>query len=273
MPDPEESAFFWGDDDDATAALGFEAAPPAPASLDAAPIASMPLDAADSEPGSDVALTPDGRAAALAGLLPATLAGGRVTPGRAGVAALALVAVCGALVAAVVVLRGRPTEIPLGAPVVQVSGRASPTAAAAVVVVDVAGKVRRPGVLTLPSGSRVVDALHRAGGALPGVPTSGLNLARRLVDGEQLVVGLDSVAPAAGPAGAAPGSSRPGGLINLNTATVSDLEELDGVGPVLAQRIVEWRDANGGFTAVDQLREITGIGDRKYEAMVDQVTV
>ena len=224
------------------------------------------------EPESSPFFDPDPDDGGLRSLLPDTLAGGRVAPGRAGVAALALVALVGVLVTAVVVLRGRPAEVPLGSPRVEVSGRPQPEASTAVLVVDVAGKVRRPGVLSLPPGSRVVDALRRAGGPLPGVTTTGLNLARRLVDGEQLLVGVPGAAPAAGVVGGAGGSTA-GGLLNLNTATVAELETLDGVGPVLAQRIVDWRDANGGFTSVDQLREVTGIGERKYAAMADQVTV
>ena len=126
------------------------------------------------------------------------------------------------------------------------------------VVVAVAGKVRRPGLVRLPLGSRVDDAVRAAGGLLPGASTELLNLARRLVDGEQVLVGIGPPpgAPAAGPAAPAPG-----GLLDLNAAGVADLDALPGIGPVLAQRIVDWRTENGRFASVDQLREVTGIGE------------
>jgi competence protein ComEA len=127
------------------------------------------------------------------------------------------------------------------------------------VVVDVAGRVRHPGLVTLPSGSRVADALRAAGGPTPGTDLTSLNLARKVVDGEQIVVGVPGAA--AQTSAGAPGASNP---VNLNTATAAELDQLPGVGPVLAQRIVDWRAAHGGFTAVSQLRQVTGIGDSKY---------
>ncbi|MFF8943223.1 helix-hairpin-helix domain-containing protein [Streptomyces sp. NPDC014864] len=138
------------------------------------------------------------------------------------------------------------------------------------IVVDVSGKVRHPGVRRLPAGSRVADALRAAGGVRPGTETDGLNRARFLVDGEQVVVG--GPAPAAGaPAGpAAGGAAGPGAAgapstpVSLNTATADQLETLPGVGPVLAQHIVDYRTRHGGFRSVDQLREVTGIGDRRF---------
>lgn len=139
------------------------------------------------------------------------------------------------------------------------------------IVVDVSGKVRRPGIHRLPAGSRVVDALQAAGGTRPGTDLGGLNRARFLVDGEQVVVG--GPAPAAGPAvpgSAAGGASGSGGApgptapVSLSTATVDQLETLPGVGPVLAQHIVDYRTRHGGFRSVDQLREVNGIGDRRF---------
>ena len=179
------------------------------------------------------------------------LAGWRVDPGRPGALALAAVVVVAVLVAVVVLLRARPQPVAVPA---ALPSSASPSAAASVVV-DVAGKVRHPGVLTLPAGSRVVDAVRAAGGALPGVDTGPLNLARRLVDGEQVLVG---VTPPPGTGGAA------AGRVNLNTATAAQLETLPGVGPVLAARIVEWRDGHGGFRSVSQLQQVPGIGPAKY---------
>lgn len=132
------------------------------------------------------------------------------------------------------------------------------------VVVHVRGRVRRPGVITLPSGSRVVDAIEAAGGLRDGESSGDLNLARVLVDGEQIAVGLRSqgvVTPsgAAGAAGSGAGDAT--ALVDLNAATVTELEALPGIGPVLAQRIVQWRIDNGRFTDVEVLGEVSGIGD------------
>ncbi|MGY0067263.1 helix-hairpin-helix domain-containing protein [Streptomyces sp. QTS137] len=138
------------------------------------------------------------------------------------------------------------------------------------IVVDVGGKVRDPGVHRLPAGSRVADALRAAGGVRPGTRTDGLNRARFLVDGEQVIVGGPAPvagagpAPAAGgPAGAAPGAG-PATPVSLNTATLDQLDSLPGVGPVLARHILDYRTRNGGFRSVDELREVNGIGDRRF---------
>ncbi|MFI8209276.1 helix-hairpin-helix domain-containing protein [Streptomyces werraensis] len=151
-------------------------------------------------------------------------------------------------------------------------GQAGATAAPEIVV-DVSGKVRNPGVHRLPAGSRVEDALKAAGGVRPGTRTGGLNRARFLVDGEQLVVGGPAPAGAAAPAapagtGAAAGPAAP---VSLNTATVDQLDTLPGVGPVLAQHIVDYRTRNGGFRSVDELREVNGIGDRRFADLRDLV--
>lgn len=138
------------------------------------------------------------------------------------------------------------------------------------IVVDVGGKVRDPGVHRLPAGSRVADALRAAGGVRPGTDTEDLNRARFLIDGEQVVVG----GPAAlgvgsggtaggGPAGSVPGAG-PAAPVPLNTATVDQLDTLPGVGPVLAQHIVDYRTQHGGFRSVDELREVNGIGERRF---------
>ena len=138
-------------------------------------------------------------------------------------------------------------------------------------VVDVAGKVRRPGIAVLPAGSRVVDALDAAGGARRGVDLTGLNLARLVVDGEQILVG---VAPAPGVAGNL-GTAPPEGasLVNLNTADQTVLETLPGVGPVTAEAILAWRTDNGGFTSVDELLEVDGIGEATLEDLAPLVTL
>ncbi len=130
------------------------------------------------------------------------------------------------------------------------------------IVVDVSGKVRNPGLQRLPSGARVDDALDAAGGARPGTDLAGLNRARVLMDGEQIVVGAPPApAPASGGPAAAGGGAGP---VSLNTATADQLEGLPGVGPVLAQHIVEYRTEHGGFRSVDELREVNGIGDRRF---------
>jgi competence protein ComEA len=126
------------------------------------------------------------------------------------------------------------------------------------VVVDVAGRVRAPGVRTLRPGSRVQDALRAAGGALAGTDLTGLNLARIVNDGEEIVVGAPAAAaPAPGTAGGSP--------LSLNTATAEQLDALPGLGPVLAQRIIQFRDQHGGFRSVDQLSQITGFGQRRLK--------
>ena len=141
------------------------------------------------------------------------------------------------------------------------------------VTVDVAGKVRRPGVTTLPAGSRVADALQKAGGPRGRVDLSALNLARILVDGEQILVGR--AAPAGGmAAGAATAAPNPAGaLVNINTATSEQLDTLPGVGPVTAQKILDWRGANGAFSSVDELLEIDGIGDKTLAELAPHVTL
>jgi competence protein ComEA len=139
------------------------------------------------------------------------------------------------------------------------------------VVVAVAGKVRRPGLVRLPAGARVADALAAAGGALPGTDVSLLNLARKVVDGELILVGV-TAAPDPGGGGQL-GAPASGGKVNLNTATLAQLDALPGVGPVLAQRILDHRDRHGGFRAVSDLRQVDGIGDARYEQLKELVTV
>jgi len=151
---------------------------------------------------------------------------------------------------------------------------ATATGATGQVTVDVTGKVRRPGIVVLDAGARVVDALEAAGGARRGVDLSSLNLARLLVDGEQVVVGLDPVtgpavpSPTAGGAGAGPTT-----LVNINLASEAELETLPEVGPVTAAAIVAWREQHGGFTAVDELLEVDGIGEVTLQKLSPYVTV
>ncbi|WP_200303258.1 helix-hairpin-helix domain-containing protein [Streptomyces adelaidensis] len=154
------------------------------------------------------------------------------------------------------------------------SGGAMPATAGPSIVVDVGGKVRRPGIQQLPAGSRVADALRAAGGVRPGANTDGLNRARLLVDGEQVLVGgpapVSGAVPGAGAGAGAGGGGvagaggAPAAPVSLNTATADQLDTLPGVGPVLAQHIIDYRAQQGGFRSVDELREVNGIGDRRF---------
>lgn len=195
------------------------------------------------------------------------------------------VRVVGAGVVAVVVLlawsvlSGRPQSAPAGTPDTSVAGLTTGPAEEAgggdgpvetgEIVVDVAGHVQRPGIVTLPVGSRVHEAIEAAGGLAGAVDTTSLNLARKLVDGEQVLVGIAPVAPA----GAAGSPESAGGAVNLNTATIDQLDELPGVGPVTAQSIVDWRTENGPFRSVDDLLEVRGIGEGTVGDLRDLVTV
>lgn len=153
---------------------------------------------------------------------------------------------------------------------------ASSTASGSIVV-DVAGKVVHPGVYRLSAGSRVDDALRAAGGPLHGVATTSLNLAAPLHDGDQIVLGEPGALGALGAGSAGGLATGPGattsGVVDLNTATEAQLDGLPGVGPVLAQHIVEWRTAHGGFTSVDQLQSVSGIGASKFADLKALVSV
>jgi competence protein ComEA len=221
---------------------------------------------------------------------------GAFDPGRRGVRALAVVAIVVVVIAALLAWRARPRVDPVAPPVLDAAaadasladnpgGAGSATGAAAgpeakpsapaAVVVAVGGKVRRPGLVELPPGARVADALRAAGGANPGVDVAPLNLARKVTDGELIMVGVKPPAGAAPTAPAGPvAPGQPGAaMINLNTATLADLDTLPGVGPVLAQRILDAREAQGGFKAISDLREVSGIGASRYEQLKDLVTV
>jgi competence protein ComEA len=205
-------------------------------------------------------------------LVPAAWRGARVDPGRPGALALALVVAVGAVIAAVVVWTERPRAEPAPAlPAVSVSSIPASSTPPGPLVVSVSGKVRRPGLVRVPDGSRVADVVEAAGGALPGADLTGLNLARKVADGEQVAVGVPGPDPAA--AGRPAAGSAPAGKIDLNSATASQLDTLPGIGPVTVQRILEWRTANGRFARVDQLREIDGIGERRFAQLRELVTV
>ena len=177
-------------------------------------------------------------------------------PGRRGIRALAAVAVAVALGAAFLVWDSQPSPQPLPTLVSTVS---SGQAHGGEIVVAVSGQVHRPGLVRLPVGSRVADALQAAGGVLPGTDLSAVNLARKLADGELIAVGVTA-------------SAEPGPL-NLNSATLAQLDALPGVGPVLAQRIIDFRTKRGGFKQVDELRQVDGIGEETFARLKDLVTV
>jgi competence protein ComEA len=132
--------------------------------------------------------------------------------------------------------------------------------------------VRSPGVYEFAAGERVIDAVERAGGARPNADLSGLNLAAPLTDGTQVVVPKQGAAGATGST-SGDGSTSTGGLININTASATELEELSGIGEVLAAAIVDYRTENGSFASVDELEDVSGIGPSTLEEIRDQVTV
>ncbi|WP_415822671.1 ComEA family DNA-binding protein, partial [Mycobacterium senriense] len=220
----------------------------------------------------------------------------RADPGRAGAVGLAIVAALAVLVTVFTLLRDRPAPVMSAKlpPVEKVStggprSSASPGAAPAPgpdrpVVVSVVGLVHTPGLVTLAPGARIADALQAAGGAVNGADTIGLNMARPLGDGEQIVVGLapapgqptalgSSVASGMTPTSKAPTPTpgsvkpKPAQAVDLNTATVQELDALPGVGPVTAAAIVAWRQSNGKFTSVDQLADVEGIGPARLEKL------
>ena len=228
--------------------------------------------------------------------VPAGWRAARLDPGRPGATAVVVVAALAAVTAAIGVWWDRPVAEPppalTSAAPVSPPGPGDPAAspgpparATAPLVVSVAGKVRRPGLVRLPDGARVADAITEAGGPLRGADLTPLNLARRVADGEQILVGVppppdaSGASPGSAPtaAGAGAGGGVEGGAgpgrIDLNRATVEQLDTLPGVGPVTAQRILAWRAAHGRFGSVDQLREIEGIGERRFAQLRDQVTV
>jgi competence protein ComEA len=193
--------------------------------------------------------------------------------GRPGVRAIAVLAGVVALAAAVLAWRAQPRAQPVAAAPVPVAAAASSPSPAATIVVAVSGLVRRPGLVRLPAGARVADAIAAAGGALPGTDLSLVNLARRLTDGELVVIGIPGVPDGGAPPGPGGAGGTASGPVNLNTATAEQLQALPGVGPVLAQRIIEFRTQHGGFRSVSELRQVSGLGDAKFAELKDLVTV
>lgn len=248
----------------------------------------------DSDPTTDG--SDDESDTSLSRWLPDAPAGGagwvaavRADPGRAGVIGLGVLGAVAVLVTVFTLIRDDTPAVTSAKlpPVQMVSSQAPPPSnglapSDAPVVVSVVGLVDRPGLVSLGPGARIADALTAAGGALDGADLVGLNMARRVNDGEQIVVGISSppgAPPVMGssitaPPGAAPmppvsGEKDPAtnGLVDLNLATVEQLDTLPGVGPVTAAAIIAWRDANGRFAGVDQLGEVDGIGPARLEKL------
>jgi competence protein ComEA len=201
---------------------------------------------------------------------------------------LAAVATIIALVAAIGMAIILSTQQPQAesAPLLPAAVSAAPTPTApkttATLVISVVGKVTSPGLVTLPNGARVADALKAAGGLIPGTDDTTLNLARRLTDGEQIYVGI----PTSTADNPAPDTSVPTGRkgtkaalaqdpttkINLNTATANELQSLPGIGPTMAQRILTWRGQHGQFDSITQLKDVGGIGAAKFAKLEQLVT-
>ncbi|WP_246284416.1 ComEA family DNA-binding protein [Gordonia asplenii] len=237
----------------------------------------------------------------------------RVLPAPPAALALVIVGILAVVVAAVLLVRSAPADIsPISFPSTA-GPTAGPTSASmakraagqsdspvprsevAQLVISVVGLVHKPGLVRLRPQARVADAIAAAGGARPGADLLSLNLARPLHDGDQIIVGLSgdggraalrsavigvdgsggSPTPGAAPApgGGSPTPAATAGKVNLNTATVAELDALPGVGPVTAAAIIDWRNRNGRFTSVDQLAEVDGIGPGRLAKLRDKVTV
>ena len=266
-------------------------APPRP--WDPADDAADDLDSWSVGPG-DAVTTPlpaggEGDGGAPTGRHRASGAATRVDPGPHGTRTLWVVAVLAAVAVAGWSWLGRPDVAPVdaaavvapaepaastGAPTSEPAGSASAgSASAGQVVVSVVGQVVSPGLVTLPAGSRVADALAAAGGLLPEADPASINAAALLADGQQVAVGVPGAAGAGTAGGTAAAGGAGSGPVDLNTATTADLDALPGIGPVLAQRILDHRAAQGPFGSVEELDDVTGIGPALYAEISPLVTV
>ena len=184
-------------------------------------------------------------------------------------AAWAVAAVAVTVLAVWLLARGGPGAAPAAAPPIKVAD--SGGGGAGRVVVHVAGEVHAAGVYRLPAGARVSDAVERAGGATRRAELSQVNLAAKVEDGRQILVPRRVPAGAAAAPTTAPG--QPAAPVNLNTATLEQLDALAGVGPVTAQKILDYREEHGGFGSVDELGQVPGIGDVRLASLREQVRV
>jgi competence protein ComEA len=164
---------------------------------------------------------------------------------------------------------------PLATPIAPASPTGSPTSGG--IVVDVEGAIRAPGVYTMPVGSRVADAVRIAGGATAAADLATVNLARPIADGERVYIPRKGEAPPPQAAGGDPAGGgslgSAGGKVNINTASVGELNSLPGIGDVLAQRIVDYRTQHGPFHDIKDLMKVEGIGQKKFDSLKDYVTV
>jgi len=178
---------------------------------------------------------------------------------------------------------GQPLVLAAASPSPASAAAAASPSAVADLVVYVCGAVKSPGVVRVPAGARVADALALAGGPGARAEMDGVNLAAKVVDGQQIMVpergaavaaGGSASSAAGGSAASAGGSvTAPGAPVNINTASLEELDALSGVGPATAQKIIDYRTANGPFKAVDDIKNVSGIGDAKFAAMKDKITV
>lgn len=181
-------------------------------------------------------------------------------------AAVLLVVAALAVTVGIGILRG--ASAPVEDVVIHGEGQTPDAATSAALYVHVSGAVAHPGLYVLPAGARVVDAVAAAGGFADQADTAAVNLARPVSDGEQLHVAARGEAPAEAAA-----SAQGDGRVNLNTADLAALDTLPRIGPAMAQRILDWREANGRFTSVEDLLAVPGIGDKMLESLRDLVTV
>ncbi|MFH5209753.1 ComEA family DNA-binding protein [Antrihabitans sp. NCIMB 15449] len=242
-------------------------------------------------------------APAESGWVPDRFRGARFDPGRRGMIALAVVGVVVALVGGGVVLRDRdrphsvpalpavaasevqPGAVPSGAvPSDPADETPAQVPATEELVVSVVGLVHRNGLVRLPPGSRIADAIAAAGGAKDGADLFSLNMAQRVADGDQILVGVagtdggppvlgSGVAPAGGRSAPPAGAPAAAGKVNINDASETELDGLPGVGPVTAAAIIAWRTTNGRFTEIEQLGEVDGIGPTRLAKLRDSVTL
>ena len=186
--------------------------------------------------------------------------------------ALVTVAVAAGVVLTWWLLSARPRTSEPDAVQVTATAKHEPTTTGRLLIIDVEGKVKRPGIVTLPRGSRVHEAIAKAGGVVDGADTSTTNLARVLVDGEQIIVGTQG--PGASSAGSASvaAAGAAGARVSLSSATAEQLDELPGIGPVTADAIIAHRTAHGGFQRVEDLLDVQGIGEKTLADLRDRVT-